>query len=143
MTSESPRSRNPAGHAGLLENLLALASALADFFESRFALLAQESKAAAVQVLILASCLILAVVLCALGYIFLITGAVVGVAHLAGVSWPWIALAAAAVHFIIAIVLLLVAYSRITKPVFRATLAELKKDREWLKNLDATNQSTS
>jgi uncharacterized membrane protein YqjE len=143
MISESPRSRNPAGHAGLLENLLALASALADFFESRFALLAQESKAAAVQVLILASCLILAVVLCALGYIFLITGAVVGVAHLAGVSWPWIALAAAAVHFIIAIVLLLVAYSRITKPVFRATLAELKKDREWLKHLDATNQSTS
>jgi uncharacterized membrane protein YqjE len=143
MTSESPRSRNPAGHAGLLENLLALASALADFFESRFALLAQESKAAAVQVLILASCLILAVVLCALGYIFLITAAVVGVAHLAGVSWPWIALAAAAVHFIIAMVLLLVAYSRITKPVFRATLAELKKDREWLKNLDATNQSTS
>ncbi|SRR6266478_2309638 len=143
MISESPRSRNPAGHAGLLENLLALASALADFFESRFALLAQESKAAALQVLILASCLILAVVLCALGYIFLITGAVVGVAHLAGVSWPWIALAAAALHFIIAIVLLLVAYSRITKPVFRATLAELKKDREWLKNLDATNQSTS
>ena len=143
MISESPRSRNPAGHAGLLENLLALASALADFFESRFALLAQESKAAALQVLILASCLILAVVLCALGYVFLITGAVVGVAHLAGVSWPWIALAAAAVHFIIAIVLLLVAYSRITKPVFRATLAELKKDREWLKHLDATNQSTS
>ncbi len=143
MISENPRSRNPAGHAGLLENLLALASALADFFESRFALLAQESKAAAVQVLILAGCLILAVVLCALGYIFLITGAVVGVAHLAGVSWPWIALAAAAVHFIIAMVLLLVAYSRITKPVFRATLAELKKDREWLKHLDATNQSTS
>lgn len=143
MISESPRSHNPAGHAGLLENLLALASALADFFESRFALLAQESKAAALQVLILASCLILAVVLCAMGYIFLITGAVVGVAHLAGVSWPWVALAAAAVHFIIAIVLLLVAYSRITKPVFRATLAELKKDREWLKHLDATNQSTS
>ena len=143
MISESPRSRNPAGHAGLLENLLALASALADFFESRFALLAQESKAAAVQVLILASCLILALVLCALGYIFLITGAVAGVAHLAGVSWPWVALAAAAVHFIFALVLLLVARSRITKPLFSTTLAELKKDREWLKHLDATNQSTS
>ncbi|KAF5409180.1 MAG: hypothetical protein Udaeo2_06540 [Candidatus Udaeobacter sp.] len=26
---------------------------------------------------------------------------------------------------------------------FGATLAELKKDREWLKNLDATNQSTN
>jgi uncharacterized membrane protein YqjE len=143
MISDRPRSRNPAGHAGLLENLLALVSALADFFESRFALLAQESKVAAVQVLILVSCLIFALLLSALGYVFLITGAVVGLAHLAGISWPWIALAAAAVHFIIALVLLLVARSRITKPLFRTTLAELKKDREWLKNLDATNQSTS
>jgi uncharacterized membrane protein YqjE len=141
--SESTRSRNPAGHAGLLENLLALLNALAEFFESRFALLAEESKTAAVQLLILASCLILAVVLCALGYIFLITGAVVGVAHLAGVSWPWVALTAAVVHFIVAMILLLVARSRITKPLFRATLSELKKDREWLKNPDATNQSTS
>jgi uncharacterized membrane protein YqjE len=143
MMSESTRSRNPAGHAGLLENLLALLNALAEFFESRFALLAEESKTAAVQLLILVSCLILAVVLCALGYVFLITGAVVGVAHLVGVSWPWVALAAAVVHFIVAMILLLVARSRITKPLFRATLSELKKDREWLKNLDATNQSTS
>jgi uncharacterized membrane protein YqjE len=143
MISESPRSRNPAGRAGLLENLLALVSTLADFFESRFALLAEESKVAAVQVLILVGCLIFALLLSALGYVFLITGVVVGLAHLAGISWPWIALAAAAVHFIIALVLLLVARSRITKPLFRTTLAELKKDREWLKNLDATNQSTS
>ena len=143
MISESPRSRNPAGHAGLLENLLALVTALAEFFESRFALFAQESKTAAVHLLILAGCLIFALLLCALGYVFLITGVVVGLAHLLGISWAWIALAAAAVHFIIAMVLLLVARSRITKPVFRATLTELKKDREWLKNLDATNQSTS
>jgi uncharacterized membrane protein YqjE len=143
MISDRPRSRNPAGRAGLLENLLALVSALADFFESRFALLAEESKVAAVQVLILVGCLIFALLLSALGYVFLITGVIVGLAHLAGISWPWIALAAAAVHFIIALVLLLVARSRITKPLFRTTLAELKKDREWLKNLDATNQSTS
>jgi uncharacterized membrane protein YqjE len=143
MMSESTRSRNPAGHAGLLENLLALLNALAEFFESRFALLAEESKGAAIQLLILVGCVIFALLLCALGYVFLITGAVVGLAHLIGISWPWIALAAAVVHFIVAMVLLLVARSRITKPLFRATLTELKKDREWLKNLDATNQSTS
>jgi uncharacterized membrane protein YqjE len=143
MISESSRSRNPAGHAGLLQNLFALASALAEFFESRFVLLAEESKAAAVQVLILAGCLIFAVLLCALGYVFLITGAVVGLAHLVGISWPWIALTAAGLHFIVALVLLLIARSRITKPFFRATLAELKKDREWLRSLDATNQSTN
>jgi uncharacterized membrane protein YqjE len=143
MMSESTRSRNPAGHGGLLENLLALLNALAEFFESRFALLAEESKTAAVQLLILVGCVIFALLLCALGYVFLITGAVVGVAHLVGISWPWIALAAAVVHFIVALLLLLVARSRINKPLFRATLSELKKDREWLKNLDATNQSTS
>jgi uncharacterized membrane protein YqjE len=143
MMSESTRSRNPAGHAGLLENLLALLNALAGFFESRFALLAEESKGAAVQLLILVGCVIFALLLCALGYVFLITGAVVGLAHLIGVSWPWIALAAAVVHFIVALVLLLVARSRITKPLFRATLTELKKDREWLKDLDATNPSRS
>ena len=143
MISESSRSRNPAGHAGLLQNLFALVNALAEFFESRFALLAEESKTAAVQLLILAGCLVFALLLCALGYVFLITGAVVGLAHLLGISWPWIALAAAALHFIIALVLLLIARSRITKPFFRVTLAELRKDREWLKTLDATNQSTN
>jgi uncharacterized membrane protein YqjE len=143
MMSESTRSRNPAGHAGLLENLLALLNALAEFFESRFALLAEESKGAAVQLLILVGCVIFALLLCALGYVFLITGAVVGLAQLIGISWPWVALAAAVVHFIVALVLLLVARSRMTKPLFRATLTELKKDREWLKNLDATNPSRS
>jgi uncharacterized membrane protein YqjE len=143
MISESYRSRNPAGHAGLLQNLLALVNALAEFFESRFALLAEESKAAAVQLLILAGCIVFALLLCALGYVFLITGIVVGLAHLIGISWPWIALAAAALHFIIALVLLLIAWNRITKPFFRVSLAELRKDREWLRNLDATNQSTN
>ncbi len=143
MISETTRSRNPAGHAGLLENLLALASALTEFFEGRFALFAQESKAALVQLLVLAACLILALVLCVLGYVFLIVSAVVGSAHLVGISWVWTALAAAGGHFMIALILLLVARSRMTKPLIRATLTELKEDREWLKNLDATNQPTS
>jgi uncharacterized membrane protein YqjE len=143
MISESPRTSNPAGHTGLLENVLALISALAAFFESRFALIAEESKSAAVHLLILVGCLIFALLLCALGYVFLITGAVVGIAHLAGISWAWIALAAAGLHFIIALVLVLIAKSRITKPFFRASLAELKKDREWLRNLQATSQSTN
>ena len=143
MISETTRSRNPAGHAGLLENLLALASALTEFFEGRFTLFAQESKAALVQLLVLAACLILALVLCVLGYVFLIVSAVVGLAHLAGTSWVWTALAAAGGHFVVALILLLVARSRMTKPLFRATLTELKEDREWLKNLNATNQPTS
>ena len=140
MADEATRSRNPAGHAGLLDNLLALLNALAVFFESRFALLARDSKAALVQMFGLAACLLIALLLFTFGYIFLIASAVVGLAHLARISWLWIALAAAGVHFVIALVFLLVARSRMTKPLFRATAAELKKDREWLKNLDTTSR---
>jgi uncharacterized membrane protein YqjE len=141
MTSKTSRSGNPAGHVGLLENLVALASALMDFFQSRLALVAHESKAAAVQLLILVVSVALALALCVMGYVFLIVSVIAGLAHLLGVSWPVVALVVAAVHFLIAVVLLLVARSRVTKPLFRETVTELKKDREWLKNLDITNQS--
>ena len=140
MSSESLPSRNPAGHSGLLDNALGLLSALAEFFESRFALAAQESKAVGLQILIFVGCVIAAVALCVMGYVFLIVSAVVGIAHLLGTSWIVVAMVVALVHFIIAGVLLLVARSRITKPMFRDTVEELKKDREWLKTL---NQSTS
>jgi uncharacterized membrane protein YqjE len=140
MADEATRSRNPAGHAGLLDNLLALASALVGFFESRFALFSKESKAAVVQMLGLAACLIAAVMLVAIGYVFLIVSAVAGLARLAQVSWLWVAVTAAGMHFLIALVLLLVARSRMTKPLFRATASELKKDREWLKNLEPTTR---
>jgi uncharacterized membrane protein YqjE len=143
MISDTTRFCNPAGHAGLLENLLALASALAEFFEDRFALFAQESKAALLHLLVMAACSILALVFCVLGYVFLIASTVVALAHLAGISWVWTALAAAGAHFVVALILLLVARRRMTKPLFRTTLTELKEDREWLKNLDATNQPTS
>jgi uncharacterized membrane protein YqjE len=140
MSSESSPSRNPAGHSGLLGNALGLLSAIFEFFEVRFAVLAKESKSAALQLLILVGCVIAALALCVMGYVFLIVSAVVGIAHLLGTSWPVVALVVALVHFLIAGVLLLVARSRVTKPMFRGTVDELQKDREWLKTL---NQSTS
>jgi uncharacterized membrane protein YqjE len=140
MSSESPAPRNPAGHSGLLANALALLSAVVEFFEARFALVAKESKSAAVQMLILVASLLVAVALSLMGYVFLIVSAIVGIADLLGTSWPWITLIVALLHFMIAMLCLLIARSRMTKPLFRATLDELKKDHEWLKNL---NQSTS
>src|SRR5437773_9999595 len=88
MSSESPLSRNPAGHSGLLDNALGLLSAIVEFFEIRFALAGQESKAAALQIAILVGCVIAALALCVMGYVFLIVSAVVGIAHLLGTSWP-------------------------------------------------------
>jgi uncharacterized membrane protein YqjE len=127
---------------GFIGSLVALASALAEFFESRAALFATESKAALVQFVLIAICLIAALLFFAFGYVFLLATAVVAIAHLANVSWLWTALAAAGLHILIALILLLVAWSGTKRPVFRATAAELKKDREWLKNLE-TNQTRS
>ena len=143
MAGETRRFRNPAGHAGLLNNLLSLVNALADFLESRIGLFTAESKTALVHILVLVGCLGAAAILGLFGYIFLIASAIVGAAHFFGVSWVWIALIAAGVHFVLALLCLLIARSRMKKPMFESTAVELKKDREWLKNLDKKSLSTN
>ena len=134
------RFRNPAGRAGFFGHLLALIDALVSFFESRFALFSKESKAALVQVLALLMLLITALLLLAFGYIFLIAGAVLSVAAMVQVSWTWIALIAAGVHILLAVICLLIARAVVRRPAFRETVAELRKDREWLRNLDETTR---
>ena len=143
MAGDTMRFRNPAGHAGLLHNLLALVNDLAGFLESRVGLFAKESKTALVQVLVLVGCLAGAAVLALFGYVFLIASTIAGIAHGLHISWIWVTLAAAGLHFILALVCLLIARNRMKKSMFEATAAELKKDREWLKNLDKKNPSTN
>ncbi len=137
------RFRNPAGHAGLLNNLLALTNALAGFFESRIGLFAKESKTAVVHLLLLAGGLIGGLVLLAFGYVFLLVSAVFGIAHTAGISWVWIAFGAGVLHLLLALGCVLFAKMQLSKPMFKASVAELKKDREWLKTLNKSNQSPS
>src|SRR5205823_14415280 len=100
MSNKSPPSVNPAGHSGLLGNALALISAVADFFESRLALVAQESKSAAVQILILIGCVVFAAALCVMGYVFLVVSVIAGLAQLDGTTLPWFAMIFCVVHVI-------------------------------------------
>jgi len=143
MAGETMRFRNPAGHAGLLHSLVSLVNSLAGFLESRVALLALESKTALVHVLVLVGCLVGAALLAIFGYIFLVAGAIVGLAHLLGISWVKISLAAAGLHFVLAFICVMIARSRMKKPMFEMTSTELKKDREWLKNQDKKSHSTN
>ncbi|MBA2586019.1 MAG: phage holin family protein [Chthoniobacterales bacterium] len=143
MAGDTMRFRNPAGHAGLLNNLLALLNSLVGFLESRIGLVARESKSALVHILVLAGALIAALLLLALGYLFLVASAVLGIAHGFHISPVWVALGAAVLHFILCGVCVVLAMSRLRKPIFEVSAAELKKDRQWLKNLDRQNLSTS
>src|SRR2546423_6985223 len=139
MVGENSPSPSRMRQTGFIGSLVALASAFADFFESRAALIANESKAAAVQFILVALCLVGTLLFFAFGYVFLLATAVVAIARLANVSWLWVALGAAGLHLLIALILLLVAALGIKKPIFRETTAELKKDREWLKSLDTNH----
>ena len=143
MIGEATRFRGSAEHGGLLGSVLAFIGALVNFFESRLGLFATETKAALAQLLIMILCLVGALMFFAIGYIFLLASAVVALARLAGVSWWWIALAAAGLHFLLALILMVIAKSFTAKPLFPETSAELEKDRQWLKSLDARSRPTN
>lgn len=143
MAGDTMRFRNPAGHAGLLHNLVSLVSALAGFLESRVGLFAKEGKTALVHILVLVACLVAAGILALFGYVFLVASAIAGLARAFHVSWIWIALGVAALHFLLAFIALMIARSRMKKSMFEMTALELKKDREWLKNLDKKNRSNN
>src|SRR2546421_1304958 len=95
MAGETMRFRNPAGHAGLLHNLVSLLNSLAGFLESRLALFAAESKGALVHVLVLVACLGAAAFLGLFGYLFLVASAIAGLANAFHVSWIKITLGVA------------------------------------------------
>ena len=58
---------------------------------------------------------------------------VVVIARLAEVSWTWVALGAAGLHFVLAVIAVVIAWLRVKKLPYRELTKELKKDREWLK----------
>src|SRR5919202_1456609 len=113
MAEEAARSQNPAGRVELLDTVLALASALAGFFENRLALIARDSKVALVHVLVLVAFFGATLLLCAFGYVFLLLSAVFGLAHLLGISWLWTAVAGATFHSAIALACLLLDSERL------------------------------
>jgi len=140
MAFETVRSRDRAGHGGLIGTLLALVTDFAALAETRLALFARESKSALVQLIVLAACLIAAILFGTLGYIFLVVSVVFEVARLFETSWVWIALIAAGAHFLLALGSVVVARLKMLKVPYPELSAELKKDREWLRNLDANSR---
>lgn len=130
--------RNPAGHKGLRANLAALVSSGTRFIESRLSLASKEAKSALLRIATLVACAVIALVLTLTGYVFLIVFAIVGVAHLLGISWIWVSLVVALIHFAGALCCVVIARGQMKHVLFRDTAAVLKEDTEWLKNLDQT-----
>ena len=130
--------RNPSGHAGLIDNAIGLISALFAYVETRSALLAVESKALLLQLAAVVAFALGALITVVFGYIFILGSLIVGIAHLSGISWTWIALGAGLLHVALAVVCVLLAKAKLTGRLYPETRAELKKDQQWLKSFGKT-----
>ena len=128
--------RNPAGHAGLRQSISSFIASLTQFVQARLQLAARESKDALRHLVTVLVCVVAALVLSLLGFVYLMVFAIVGIAHLLGVWWLWVALVVALIHFAIALFCLIIARGNLKHPLFRDTSTVLKEDTEWLKNLD-------
>ena len=138
MPRAGARVHNPAGHAGLIDNAIALVSALFAYVETRAALLAVESKAMLLQLMAVVAFALGALIAVVFGYIFILASLIAGIAHRTGVSWTWIALATGLLHVVLAVVCVLLAKSKLTGRLYPETRAELKRDQQWLKSLGKT-----
>ena len=140
MARAGARSRNPAGHGGLIDNAVGFVSAIFAYVETRAALLAAETKTVLLQLVAVLAFGLGAMVAVLLGYIFVLASVIVGIAHGTGVSWTWVALCAGLLHIMVAMICLLLAKAKLRGRLYPETRAELKRDQQWLKSLSKTEQ---
>ena len=121
--------------AGIFGHLTALLAAKLAYVRARLELAGLEGREAAVHYGVILGLAIGGLIALVFGYLFAVIALVFLVAHRIGgeTAWIWVMLGAAALHFIGAAVVLLIAKSRLGVPVFSASLDELKQDQEWLK----------
>jgi uncharacterized membrane protein YqjE len=138
MTGPTTPNERPAGDGGLTDNLRTLAASITAFLRARMQLAGLESKEAAAHFLKITVLLLVALFGLFLGYIFLCIAFVFLAARLLRIEWLWILLAMGVAHLAVAGVAALIARAKFARPVFGATIAEIKKDQEWL-NTPKTN----
>jgi uncharacterized membrane protein YqjE len=133
---ESPAASRRAGFFAHVLDLLAAGLA---YFQARLSLAGIEGREAAVQYLKALALFVGGLVALIFGYFFICFAVVFAIAMAfgGGNAWIWVTLGAAILHVGGAVILLSVVRALIVRPVFEATLDELKKDQTWLKTKTA------
>jgi uncharacterized membrane protein YqjE len=114
--------------------------ALLSLIASRVELIQLESKEAATHGARRAALMIAAVICVFFTWSLLLAGGIAAISRSTGWPWYWTAMAAAAVHLLLAVILARSAKST-ESPSFPYTRAEFKKDREWIENFHKTRKS--
>ena len=72
----------------------------------------------------------------------LLIGGIAAISSASDWPWHWIALVAAAIHLLLALVLIKMASTKPAVPSFPLTRAEFQKDREWIENFQKKPKSS-
>ncbi len=119
---------------GALPELLRFAGTFGRHVQGLVQLASLETKEAAMVGLRLLALVVASIVLAVFGYVLLLLFVAFLLAIVFGVSWIWIALGLAVLHFVAVGICALIAMKSLRSPVFKATATELKRDFEALKN---------
>ncbi len=124
---------------GLPESLRLLLASAVSYLAARWELFSLEAKDAAANYVKIVILLVVAVAMLLFGLIFFMCALVYLVAWLAYWHWGWVFFGFGFFSFLITVFCALVAKHRFGVDSFATTLAELKKDKEWLsQNKNAT-----
>jgi uncharacterized membrane protein YqjE len=120
---------------GVIPELLRFVGSAGRHFQGLLQLASLETKEAAMVGLRLLILLIVAVVCVAFGYILILFFLAFLLAFVFGISWIWISLGLAVLHFAVVAVCAMLAKNSLRTPVFKATAVELQRDFEALRNI--------
>lgn len=132
---EDARRRN----AGLLNHSLALFAEVLRYLKARAQLAGEEAKAAGRQYGVAGAMAVGALLVAVLGYVFLVITIVfaLGLAFHSERAWLAVLGGVALLHLVGAVALIFLAKNSVADAPFPETLAEIEKDRLWLRQLTA------
>jgi uncharacterized membrane protein YqjE len=141
MAESTTEDSQRAEEAGIFGHFSGLLAAQLGYLRARLRLAGIEGKEAAVHGGIILGLAIGALIALIFGYFLFVLALVflVALAFGGGNAWIWVLLSAAALHFVGAGVLLLIARAKLGTPLFPLTLGEFQKDQEWLKTTTKPN----
>jgi len=124
-------------NSGLFSHASVWLAALLAYLRARVELAGLEGREAAIHGAVLLGLAVAALVVLVFGYFFFCFALVFLIAWAFDDShaWIWVTFAMALIHFGAAIGLGFWAKAKLKKPIFPATLDELRKDQEWLTSM--------
>ena len=110
---------------------------------SRIELIQLEARETARQRVRRVAGVIVAVICLFFTWALLLAGVIAAVSSATGWPWHWLAIVTAALHLLVALLLLKGGSAKPSAPAFPLTRAEFQKDREWIENLQKKPKSNA